>query len=91
MNKLGSGTIINQIYHYETQNLAASVISKGTAPFVYMYCRFMCSNMWCTLQIKTGAPCRSERLSKYNQLLRIEEELGSKAKYAGDNFRHPKL
>ncbi|VEL18813.1 unnamed protein product [Protopolystoma xenopodis] len=43
-----------------------------------------------TGQIKTGAPCRSERLAKYNQLLRIEEELGSAAKYAGDNFRHPK-
>merc|ERR1712008_434861 len=40
-------------------------------------------------QIKTGAPCRSERLSKYNQLLRIEEELGSKAFYAGTNFRRP--
>merc|ERR1711985_38671 len=35
-------------------------------------------------QIKTGAPCRSERLAKYNQLLRIEEELGSKAAYAGE-------
>jgi enolase len=34
-------------------------------------------------QIKTGAPCRGERVAKYNQLLRIEEELGSKAKYAG--------
>ena len=34
-------------------------------------------------QIKTGAPCRGERLSKYNQLLRIEEELGSSAEYAG--------
>lgn len=34
-------------------------------------------------QIKTGAPCRGERLAKYNQLLRIEEELGSAAKYAG--------
>ncbi|MBU2561088.1 MAG: phosphopyruvate hydratase [Nanoarchaeota archaeon] len=33
-----------------------------------------------TGQIKTGAPCRSERLAKYNQLLRIEEELGHKAK-----------
>ncbi|MCX6706913.1 MAG: phosphopyruvate hydratase [Candidatus Woesearchaeota archaeon] len=32
-------------------------------------------------QIKSGAPCRSERLEKYNQLLRIEEELGSKARY----------
>ena len=34
-------------------------------------------------QIKTGAPARSERVAKYNQLLRIEEELGSQAKYAG--------
>lgn len=44
----------------------------------------------CTGQIKTGAPCRSERLAKYNQLLRIEEELGAAAKYAGKKFRHPK-
>lgn len=42
-----------------------------------------------TGQIKTGAPCRSERLAKYNQILRIEEELGSKAKYAGKAFRRP--
>ncbi|KAK2716475.1 enolase-like [Artemia franciscana] len=42
-----------------------------------------------TGQIKTGAPCRSERLAKYNQILRIEEELGSNAKYAGKNFQHP--
>jgi enolase len=33
--------------------------------------------------IKTGAPCRGERIEKYNRLLRIEEELGTKAKYAG--------
>jgi enolase len=33
--------------------------------------------------IKTGAPCRSERVSKYNRLLQIERELGSSAKYAG--------
>lgn len=34
-------------------------------------------------QIKTGAPCRSDRVAKYNQLLRIEEELGDTAEYAG--------
>uniref|UniRef100_A0A8D0DAC8 Beta-enolase n=1 Tax=Sander lucioperca TaxID=283035 RepID=A0A8D0DAC8_SANLU len=45
----------------------------------------------CTGQIKTGAPCRSERLAKYNQLMRIEEELGDKAKFAGKDFRHPKV
>jgi enolase len=43
----------------------------------------------CTGQIKTGAPCRSERLAKYNQLLRIEEELGSKSSYAGKAYRTP--
>merc|ERR1719271_256602 len=42
-----------------------------------------------TGQIKTGAPCRSERLSKYNQLLRIEEELGPLCTYAGLKFRNP--
>lgn len=36
-----------------------------------------------TGQIKTGAPARSERVAKYNRLLRIEEELGDKAEYAG--------
>jgi len=34
-------------------------------------------------QIKSGAPCRGERLAKYNQLLKIEEELGKKAKFGG--------
>jgi len=38
-------------------------------------------------QIKTGAPARSERLAKLNQILRIEEELGPNAIYAGEKFR----
>lgn len=42
-----------------------------------------------TGQIKTGAPCRSERLAKYNQLLRIEQELGMNAIFAGKHFRSP--
>lgn len=40
-----------------------------------------------TGQIKTGAPCRAERTAKYNQLMRIEEELGAAAVYAGEKFR----
>ena len=36
-----------------------------------------------TWQIKTGAPSRTERVAKYNQLLRIEEELGTAAVYPG--------
>jgi len=35
-------------------------------------------------QIKTGAPARSERVAKYNQLLRIEEELGESAVFRGE-------
>eukprot|EP00415_Alexandrium_ostenfeldii_P000351 UN0351 len=42
-----------------------------------------------TGQIKTGAPCRSERLAKYNQLIRIEEELGPLCSFAGESFRSP--
>ena len=40
-------------------------------------------------QIKSGAPSRSDRVAKYNQLLRIEEELGDRAVYPGrDAFSH---
>jgi len=45
----------------------------------------------CTGQIKTGAPCRSERLAKYNQLLRIEEDLkgDGKFEFCGNCWRNP--
>ncbi|NCC35125.1 MAG: phosphopyruvate hydratase [Chloroflexia bacterium] len=42
-------------------------------------------------QIKTGAPARTDRIAKYNQLLRIEEELGGAAKYAGKAAFHVKF
>jgi enolase len=37
-------------------------------------------------QIKTGAPARGERVAKYNRLLRIEAQLGDRAKYAGKSI-----
>ena len=40
---------------------------------------------WDVRQIKTGAPARSERVAKYNRLLRIEAELGDRAIYAGES------
>jgi len=43
-----------------------------------------------TGQIKTGSVCRSERIAKYNQLLRIEEMLGTSAKYLGKEFKYAK-
>jgi len=42
-----------------------------------------------TGEIKSGAPCRSDRLAKYNQILRIEEQLGSRAVFAGELFQNP--
>ena len=41
-----------------------------------------------TCQITTGAPSRSERVAKYNQLLRIEEELGENGEYPGMDAFH---
>jgi enolase len=41
-------------------------------------------------QIKTGAPSRTDRVAKYNQLLRIEEQLGDSARYLGNSFRYAK-
>ena len=38
-------------------------------------------------QIKTGAPSRTDRVAKYNQLLRIEEQLGNSARYLGHSFK----
>ncbi|KAI6179220.1 2-phospho-D-glycerate hydro-lyase [Aphelenchoides besseyi] len=40
-------------------------------------------------QMKTGAPCRSERIPKYERILGIEEKLGNEAVYAGEKFRDP--
>jgi enolase len=41
-------------------------------------------------QIKTGSASRSDRISKYNQLIRIEEELGDRAKFLGKSFKFVK-
>ena len=41
----------------------------------------------CCGQIKTGSLSRTDRVAKYNELLRIEEELGKRAEYAGKNFK----
>ncbi len=41
----------------------------------------------CTGQIKTGSASRTDRMAKYNQLLRIEEELGDSARYGGPLFK----
>jgi enolase len=69
MNRARKAGWINIVSHRsgETEDTFIADLSVGTA----------CG--W----IKTGAPCRGERTAKYNRLLRIEEELGSEARYAG--------
>ena len=44
-----------------------------------------------TGQIKTGSLSRTDRVAKYNELLRIEEELGKKAGYGGETFKYKKV
>uniref|UniRef100_A0A3B4Z7X7 phosphopyruvate hydratase n=1 Tax=Stegastes partitus TaxID=144197 RepID=A0A3B4Z7X7_9TELE len=66
-----------------TANISANVTANITANIT--------ADITVNVTIKTGAPCRSERLAKYNQLMRIEEELGEKAKFAGKDYRHPKI
>ena len=57
-------------------------------PCAKLSCTLSCCR-WANAVPEPGvAWCRSERLAKYNQLLRIEEELGSEATYAGDSWRH---
>jgi enolase len=69
--------------------VGAHLLACANSPHVLTPPAPSCMVGLCTGQIKTGAPCRSERLAKYNQLLRIEEELGDKAVFAGAKFRHP--
>lgn len=66
--------------------IADLVVGLATGQVIHIPKQFYASRMF---QIKTGAPCRSERTAKYNQILRIEEELGEDAVYAGEKFRNP--
>ena len=54
----------------------------GTSERDYTYIADIAVGL-CTGQIKTGAPCRSDRNAKYNQLIRIAEQLGDTAVYGG--------
>ena len=64
------------------------VVSQRSGETSDCFIADMCVGL-ATGQIQAGAPCRVDRIEKYNQLLRIEEELGSDAVYAGEKFRTP--
>ncbi len=82
LNQIGTvSETINAINlaHKTKWNVVISHRSGETCDsFIADFCVGMNSKL-----IKTGAPCRSERVEKYNQLLRIEEEMGNKGKFAG--------
>merc|ERR1719402_504941 len=88
VNQIGSVTESIQAHRLAKQNGWGTMVSHRSGETEDTFIADLVVGL-CTGQIKTGAPCRSERLSKYNQILRIEEELGSGAKFAGKNFRHP--
>lgn len=83
LNQIGSLTETIDVINMAKKNKYATIIShrSGETEDSFIADLAVATNSGA---IKTGAPCRSERLAKYNQLLRIEEELGKKARYAGD-------
>lgn len=82
VNQIGSVTeTLNAIEISKTGNYSCMVSHRsGETPDDFIADLVVAAGVG---QIKSGAPCRGERLAKYNRLLRIEEELGSKAHYAG--------
>jgi len=88
VNQIGSVTESIQAHRLAKQNGWGTMVSHRSGETEDTFIADLVVGL-CTGQIKTGAPCRSERLAKYNQILRIEEELGSNARFAGKNYRHP--
>jgi len=88
VNQIGSVTESIQAHQLAKKNGWGTMVSHRSGETEDSFIGDLVVGL-CTGQIKTGAPCRSERLAKYNQMLRIEEELGASAKFAGKNFRHP--
>merc|ERR1711894_7927 len=88
VNQIGSVTESIQAHRLAKQNGWGTMVSHRSGETEDTFIADLVVGL-CTGQIKTGAPCRSERLAKYNQILRIEEELGRDAVYAGKCFRYP--
>lgn len=88
VNQIGSITEAIAAYQLVTKNNWGTMVSHRSGETEDNFIADLTVGLG-TRQIKTGAPCRSERLAKYNQLLRLEEELGSDCTFAGENFKHP--
>ena len=86
VNQIGSVTETIEAINITKANKWRTVVSHRSGETEDSFIADLAVGLNCG-QIKTGAPVRSERNAKYNQLLRIDEELGRKAVYAGKNFR----
>ena len=86
VNQIGTLTETFEAIHMAVRNGWTAVVShrSGETEDTTIADLVVATN---TGQIKTGAPCRSERVCKYNQLLRIERELGEQAVYGSTIFR----
>lgn len=82
LNQIGTVTETLSAINEAQESHYATIIShrSGETPDVFMADLAVATGAG---QIKAGAPCRGERAAKYNQLLRIEDELGNRARYAG--------
>jgi len=88
VNQIGTGTESIKAHNLAKSNGWGTMVSHRSGETEDAFIADLVVGL-STGQIKTGAPCRSERLAKYNQILRIEEELGANAKFAGQKFRNP--
>ncbi len=82
VNQIGTLTEAIDAINLAKQNHMTAVVSHRSGETEDTFIADLVVALNCG-QIKTGAPCRSERVAKYNQLLRIEDELGSQAVYKG--------
>jgi enolase len=88
VNQVGTLTEALQTASCATRNGYGVLVSERSAQTEYTWLAELTVGINAG-QIKNGAPVRSERVAQFNQLIRIEEELGKSAKYAGRNFRRP--
>ncbi len=82
LNQIGTLTETIEAIEMARKNDWTAIVSHRSGETEDTTIADLCAGLG-TGQIKTGAPCRSERTAKYNRLLKIEEELGKKAVYAG--------
>jgi len=88
LNQIGTVSETIDAINLAKKNGLTSVVSHRSAETEDTFIADLVVGMGCG-QCKFGATARSERTAKYNQLLRIEEELGARASFAGKSFRKP--